>query len=87
VKLDFVTPGSPQGGCLPYDDSGAVIAYHNAIKQSGRTIRLDISWKLNISEPYWDLWRSNADSLRTDQDINNAGSSTLVSWFSLFLLP
>eukprot|EP00026_Physarum_polycephalum_P007601 Phypoly_transcript_07665.p1 GENE.Phypoly_transcript_07665~~Phypoly_transcript_07665.p1 ORF type:complete len:529 (+),score=56.66 Phypoly_transcript_07665:56-1588(+) len=80
IKLDYVTPGSPDGGCMPYDSSASVVAFHNAIKQSGRTIRLDISWKLDRELPYWEIWRSNADSLRTDQDINNANSNTLVSW-------
>lgn len=80
IKLDFVTPGSPQGGCLPYDSSQAVVAFHHAIQQSGRQIRLDVSWKLNRELPFWEVWRGNADSLRTDQDINNAQSSTQVSW-------
>jgi len=71
IKLDFVTPGSPQGGCLPYDSSESVVAYHKAIAQSGRKIRLDISWKLDRSLPFWKKWQNNADSLRTDQNVNN----------------
>ncbi|KAL6788747.1 glycoside hydrolase superfamily [Trichoderma sp. SZMC 28012] len=81
VKLDFVTPGSPDNGqSLPADQSGSVIAWHNAIKNSGRQMRLDISWKLDRTQTYFDIWNSNADSMRTDQDLNNSGSSTLVSW-------
>ncbi|UKZ83979.1 hypothetical protein TrVFT333_011795 [Trichoderma virens FT-333] len=81
VKLDFVTPGSPDNGqSLPADQSGSVIAWHNAIKNSGRQMRLDISWKLDRTQKYFDIWNSNADSMRTDQDLNNSGSSTLVSW-------
>lgn len=81
MKLDFVTPGSPDNGqSLPTDQSGTVIAWHNAIKNNGRQIRLDISWKLDRTQKYFDIWNSNADSMRTDQDLNNSGSSTLVSW-------
>jgi alpha-galactosidase len=81
VKLDFVTPGSPDNGqSLPTDQSGTVIAWHNAIKNNGSQIRLDISWKLDRTQKYFDIWNSNADSMRTDQDLNNSGSSTLVSW-------
>jgi alpha-galactosidase len=81
VKLDFVTPGSPDNGqSLPTDQSGSVIAWHNAIKNNGSQIRLDISWKLDRTQKYFDIWNSNADSMRTDQDLNNSGSTTLVSW-------
>ncbi|KAI0840790.1 glycoside hydrolase family 27 protein [Hypoxylon sp. FL0890] len=81
IKLDYVTPGSPSNGAnLPADLSGEVIAYHKAIAQSGRKMRLDISWKLDRSEKYFDIWEANADSMRTDQDINNGGKSTFVSW-------
>ncbi|KAI8959011.1 glycoside hydrolase family 27 protein [Daldinia sp. FL1419] len=81
IKLDFITPGSPSNGVnLPPDLSGEVIAYHQAIAQSGRDIRLDISWKLDRSQEYFDIWETNADSMRTDQDINNGGASTFVSW-------
>ncbi|KAI1776954.1 glycoside hydrolase family 27 protein [Hypoxylon cercidicola] len=81
IKLDYVTPGSPSNGAnLPPDSSGEVIAYHRAIAQSGREMRLDISWKLDRSQEYFDIWESNADSMRTDQDINNGGQSTFVTW-------
>lgn len=76
-----MTPGSPSNGAsLPADSSSEVIAYHRAIAQSGRKIRLDISWKLDRSQKYFDIWESNADSMRTDQDINNGGKPTFVSW-------
>ncbi|KAI1470658.1 glycoside hydrolase family 27 protein [Daldinia caldariorum] len=81
IKLDFITPGSPANGVnLPPDLSGEVIAYHRAIAQSGRDMRLDISWKLDRSQQYFDIWEANADSMCTDQDINNGGASTFVSW-------
>jgi alpha-galactosidase len=41
---------------------------------------LDISWKLDRTQEFFDIWNSNADSMRTDQDLNNSGSTTLVSW-------
>lgn len=67
MKLDFVTPGSPDNGqSLPTDQSGTVIAWHNAIKNNGSQIRLDISWKLDRTQKYFDIWNSNADSMRTD---------------------
>ncbi|KAI0387820.1 glycoside hydrolase family 27 protein [Hypomontagnella monticulosa] len=81
IKLDFITPGSPSNGAnLPPDESGEVIAYHKAIAQSGRKMRLDISWKLDRSQEFFDIWETNADSMRTDQDINNGGQSTFVNW-------
>ncbi|KAI2624158.1 glycoside hydrolase family 27 protein [Hypoxylon sp. NC1633] len=81
IKLDFVTPGSPSNGAdLPADLSGEVIAYHRAIAQSGRPMRLDISWKLDRSQEFFDIWETSADSMRTDQDVNNGGASTFVSW-------
>ncbi|KAH8657959.1 glycoside hydrolase superfamily [Xylariales sp. PMI_506] len=81
IKLDYVTPGSPDnGGNLPEDSSGSVIAWHKAIQQSGRQMHLGISWKLDRSQEYFSIWEANADTMRTDQDINNGGSSTFVSW-------
>jgi alpha-galactosidase len=81
IKLDYITPGSPDnGGNLPPNNSGSVIAYHNAIQQATRPMRLDISWKLERNETYFKIWDSNADSMRTDQDINNSGSTTFIAW-------
>ena len=74
-------PGSPDsGGHLVANNSGAVIAYHNAIAQSDRQMCLDISWKLGRNATYYDIWRENSDAMRTDQDINNSGQTTLVAW-------
>jgi len=81
IKMDFMTPGSPDAGeNLPANNSLAAVAYHKAIQQSGRAIRLDLSWKLDRDLSDWLLWRSNADSLRLDQDINNSGTGTFVAF-------
>ncbi|KAI9667392.1 MAG: hypothetical protein M1821_000207 [Bathelium mastoideum] len=84
IKLDYITPGSPDnGGNLPPNNSGSVIAYHNAIQQASRTMRLDISWKLERNHTFFHIWESNADSMRTDQDVNNSGSTTFVAWATI----
>lgn len=81
IKLDFVTPGSPDNGQnLPADQSACVPAWREAIRQSGRDMRLDISWKLDRTAKYFHIWADNADSMRTDQDINNGGESTFIHW-------
>ncbi|KAK2609167.1 hypothetical protein QQS21_002249 [Conoideocrella luteorostrata] len=81
IKLDYITPGSPSNGVyLRADASGEVIAWRKAIDQCGRKIRLDISWKLDRSQKNFAIWNQNADSMRTDQDINNSGSNTFVAW-------
>ncbi|KAF9071307.1 glycoside hydrolase superfamily [Rhodocollybia butyracea] len=75
IKLDFITPGSPQNGAnLPANTSLSVVNYHNAIAQSGRQMRLDISWKLARDDVDFAIWQSNSESFRTDQDINNGGT-------------
>ncbi|KIK60484.1 glycoside hydrolase family 27 protein [Collybiopsis luxurians FD-317 M1] len=82
IKLDFITPGSPDNGVkLPPNASDDVIAYHRAIQNAGRPMRLDISWKLARDEKHFRIWSKNADSFRTDQDINESNSnSTLAAW-------
>lgn len=90
IKLDFITPGScntndPYPICnnpdLPLDSSATVEAYRKAIEKSGRSIRLDISWKVERNATYYDIWRANAESMRTDQDINEgSGSPIFVKW-------
>lgn len=82
IKLDFITPGSIQNGAtLPANNSGAAVAFHRAIQNSGRKIRLDLSWKLCRNDTYYDIWRSTAETLRTDQDINFSGTDTLLQWW------
>ncbi|KAF9071313.1 hypothetical protein BDP27DRAFT_1419111 [Rhodocollybia butyracea] len=79
IKFDFIIPGSPQNGAtLPANKSLAVVAYHNAISQSERQMRLDISWKLTRDPSDFEIWETNADSFRTDQDINNAGDDSFT---------
>ncbi|CAL5873914.1 uncharacterized protein PFLUO_LOCUS8198 [Penicillium psychrofluorescens] len=81
IKLDFLTPGSPSNGAnLVCNNSAAVEAYHKAIENSGKQIRLDISWKLCRNETYLPLWSSFAESMRTDQDIDNYGTNTFLAW-------
>ncbi|KAF5388678.1 hypothetical protein D9757_004776 [Collybiopsis confluens] len=83
IKLDFITPGSPDNGVnLPANESLAVPAYHKAIQKTGRQMRLDISWKLARDPTDYAIWEGNADSMRTDQDINNAGSdsASFTAW-------
>lgn len=81
IKLDFVTPGSPYNGAnLVCNNSAAVEAYQKAIANSGHQIRLDLSWKLCRNETYLPLWSSFAESMRTDQDIDNYGQDTFVAW-------
>ncbi|KAK4498252.1 hypothetical protein PRZ48_010909 [Zasmidium cellare] len=82
IKLDYVTPGSPSpgGATLQPNTSGSVIAFHNAIEKVGRPIRLNISWKLERNASFFDIWEANADSMRTDQDLNAQGGDKLVDW-------
>jgi alpha-galactosidase len=81
IKLDFVTPGSPQNGAnLVCDNSPSVKMYQNAIKNSGRQMRLDLSWKLCRNETWLPVWSELAESMRTDQDLDNYGTNTLMAW-------
>jgi len=41
-------------------------------------MRLDISWKLGRDPADYGIWSSNADSFRTDQDINNSGNNSTM---------
>ena len=81
IKLDYVTPGSPDNGAnLLKDNSGIVICYRNAIRQQQRQIRLDISWKLSRDEPFYSIWSANADTMRTDQDLNGGPPGIQTQW-------
>ncbi|KAF2173918.1 glycoside hydrolase family 27 protein [Zasmidium cellare ATCC 36951] len=82
IKFDYVTPGSPSPGSatLQPNTSGSVIAFHKAIEKVGRPIRLDISWKLERNDSFFDIWEANADSMRLDQDLNAQGGNKLVEW-------
>ncbi|KAJ7625904.1 family 27 glycoside hydrolase [Roridomyces roridus] len=81
VKLDYITPGSSlgdnDGDSKPANDSGAVVAMHSAITRLAPGMRLDISWALDRQEPFFDIWKHDADTLRVDQDIN-AGNNPVV---------
>lgn len=81
IKLDYLTPGSPQNGAnLVCDNSQAAKMYKNAIKKSGRQMRLDLSWKLCRNDTWLPVWSDLAESMRTDQDLDNYGTNTLVAW-------
>lgn len=81
LKLDFITPGSPQNGAnLACDSSPAVKAYQTAIERSGRQIRLDISWKLCRNETWLPVWSKLADTMRVDQDLNAYGTNHFMEW-------
>lgn len=58
IKLDYVTPGSPDAGQdLDPDQSNLVVCYHRAIQNSGRQMRLDISWKPEYeNDSYYQKW-------------------------------
>ncbi|KAL1636618.1 hypothetical protein SLS58_009742 [Diplodia intermedia] len=86
IKLDYVTPGSPDSGAdLSSDNSGSVACYHKAIQASGRKMRLHVGWELDMNTTYYDIWRSNADALRTDRALTdpNQTTTTLTQWSSV----
>lgn len=81
IKLDYLTPGSPQNGAnLVCNNLPAAQMYQNAIKNSGRQMKLHFSWKLCRNETWLPLWSELGDSMRTDQDISNYGTQTLIAW-------
>ena len=81
IKLDYLTPGSPQNGAnLVCDNSAAAEMYRKAIERSGRKMRLNLSWKLCRNETWLPIWSGLGDSIRTDQDINNYGFNTMLAW-------
>lgn len=54
--------------------------WHDAIEKTGRKITLAISWNLDKSRPYFDIWRANSDSVRVDQDIQTYSYTPFTSW-------
>lgn len=52
IKLDYITPGSSTGNQgNPSNTSASTIAYHQAIANDGRSIRLDLSSNVCRDEP------------------------------------
>ena len=81
IKLDYMTPGSPHNnGHLVRNNSGAAVAYHNAILKSGGGVWLDLSWKLCRAEPWMEFWEASAESLRVDQDLDSYQNSRFTGW-------
>ncbi|ETS73189.1 hypothetical protein PFICI_15134 [Pestalotiopsis fici W106-1] len=79
IKLDFLTPGSIIGSLpIPDNTSAAAIAYHDAITNNGRQIRLDLSSNVCRNEPYLGIWKSSADSFRIAVDINSSGAAKFL---------
>ncbi|KAL4902186.1 hypothetical protein BDW74DRAFT_186949 [Aspergillus multicolor] len=84
IKLDYITPGSIIGNAgYPADTSASATAYHNAIANSGRQIRLDLSANLCRAEPYLSIWEESADSIRVAVDINSYGASVFVGFWRI----
>ncbi|MFD0021358.1 alpha-galactosidase D [Streptomyces sp. NPDC058382] len=76
LKLDGVGPGSFKSGDN-YDNRADVAAWNEAIKRTGRTIHLEISWSLDAD--YADSWKENSDGWRVDTDVE-CYCGTLVTW-------
>jgi alpha-galactosidase len=79
IKLDYLTPGSSVGSLtMPANVSASAIAHHEAIVNSGRQIRLDLSSNVCRNSPYLGIWEASAESMRVATDINSYGASTFV---------
>jgi alpha-galactosidase len=84
IKLDYVTPGSStrnQG--YPSNTSASAIAFHQAITNNGRSIRLDLSSNVCRDEPYLGIWTANAESIGLAVDINSYGASVFVGMWRI----
>ena len=81
IKLDYMCPTRSPDGCQGFTDSRPAAAmFHTAIARSkcNGSMRLGLSWMLDWDRPFWDAWNETADSMRTDEDINNSGELDLV---------
>ena len=81
IKLDFMCPTLSPDGCKGFVDSRPAAAmYHAAIERSKckGSMRLGLSWMLDWRRQYWESWNETADSMRTDEDINNSDKTELV---------
>ncbi|MEV0581124.1 carbohydrate-binding protein [Streptomyces sp. NPDC050392] len=76
LKLDGVGPGSFKSGDN-YDNRADVAAWNRAIKRTGRSIHLEISWSLDIG--YADDWKKTSNGWRVDTDVE-CYCETLVTW-------
>ena len=79
LKLDGVTPGSDHDG-LTMDARPDVGAWSAALKQSGRPVWLELSWKLDRT--YSDTWKQYAQGRRITTDVETYGP-TLTGWGSI----
>ncbi|KAJ5740390.1 hypothetical protein N7493_000262 [Penicillium malachiteum] len=84
IKLDYITPGSSTGDAgYPSNSSASAIAYHQAIANSGRSIRLDLSSNVCRDEPNLGIWEANVESIRLPVDINSYGASVFVGMWRI----
>ncbi|KAJ5390194.1 uncharacterized protein N7496_001262 [Penicillium cataractarum] len=84
IKLDYITPGSSTGNQgYPSNTSASAIAYHQAIANNGRAIRLDLSSNVCRHEPYLGIWTANAESIRLAVDINSYVASVFVGMWRI----
>ncbi len=79
IKLDGVTPGSDHNN-LDIDNRPDVIAWSQAIAQSGRPMWLTVSWALD--HDYFSTWQTYANARRIDDDVD-CYCSTLTNWKSV----
>ena len=79
LKLDGVTPGSDHTD-LTIDARRDVAAWSAALKQTGRPIWLELSWKLDRT--YSPIWSRYAQGRRITTDVETYGP-TLTGWGSI----
>jgi alpha-galactosidase len=79
IKLDGVTPGSYVND-LSIDNRPDVMAWSQAIAQSGRRIWLTVSWQLD--QDYADVWQQYSNARRIDDDVECEGGcgGYLTNW-------
>jgi len=81
IKVDGVGPGSGHndisGTNARYDNRAEIAAYDKAFQATGRHVEIQVSWA--VSEDYIADWQTNADSWRSDWDVE-CYCETLTNW-------